>query len=218
MPKQIITVRDASGTLQNIMYDNRDDANGLMPRIIVEQIEEIIPGVASTNLGKSEDAASNNEDTGVFILAVRRDTPASNVSNSGDYSEIGVSGMGSLWITPIPSPVPTGYSATKITATASTNPNLIKPSAGQIYGAIISNTVAAAKYVKFYNKATAPTVGTDVPIMTVLIPAGQTVNINLDSHGIAFTNGIAIAITGDYSDTGATATAAGDIIANILWK
>src|SRR5690242_4134795 len=47
---------------------------------------------------------------------------------------------------------------------ATTNATNIKASAGQVYGYDIYNNNAAVRFVKFYNKATAPTVGTDTPI------------------------------------------------------
>ena len=40
------------------------------------------------------------------------------------------------------------------------------------------NTTASNKYLKLYNKATAPTVGTDTPFKTYLIPPNSTLAIN----------------------------------------
>lgn len=86
---------------------------------------------------------------------------------------------------------------------ATTNATSVKASAGTITSIILSNTNAAARFFKLYNKASAPTVGTDTPIMTVMIPAGQTIDIEPPvetrlTSGIAYalTTGIAVADTG----------------------
>jgi hypothetical protein len=53
----------------------------------------------------------------------------------------------------------------KITATsaATTNATSSKTTAGNLYEITVSNPSAATVYLKLYNKATAPTVGTDIP-------------------------------------------------------
>lgn len=58
----------------------------------------VTPGVAAANLGKAEDAVAASGDTGVAVLAVRRDTPSSDVSAAGDYATLQVSANGELWI------------------------------------------------------------------------------------------------------------------------
>lgn len=55
----------------------------------------LTPGVAATNLGKAEDAAAASGDTGVFVLAVRRDTLTTSASATGDYNEMVVDQYGS---------------------------------------------------------------------------------------------------------------------------
>lgn len=54
------------------------------------------PGVAATNLGKAEDAVAGDGDTGVAMLAVRRDSAASGVSADGDYAMLSVDSTGAL--------------------------------------------------------------------------------------------------------------------------
>jgi hypothetical protein len=58
----------------------------------------ITPGTAAANLGKAEDAAAANGDTGVLIFAVRRDTPSSDVSAVGDYATLQVDANGAQWV------------------------------------------------------------------------------------------------------------------------
>src|SRR5207237_6587034 len=55
--------------------------------------------------------------------------------------------------------------------TASTNAAVIKASSGYLQELNISNPTATAVYVKLYNLAVAPTLGTSVPIARIRIPA-----------------------------------------------
>lgn len=57
----------------------------------------IVPGTAATNLGKAEDGAHTSADTGVAMLAVRRDTAAVGSDTDGDYSTVNVDANGHVW-------------------------------------------------------------------------------------------------------------------------
>lgn len=97
-------------------------------------------------------------------------------------------------------------------ATADTNAAVIKAGAGRLYAYEAINLTAAWKFVKLYNKATAPVVGTDVPLMTIGIPPNGAADLSR-IHGLqGFAAGIAIAITNGVADTDATAVAAGDVV------
>lgn len=61
-------------------------------------VTRLVPGVTATSLGKAEDAIAASGDTGVFMLAVRRDTPTSGAA-AGDYHEVEVDSLGRLWVT-----------------------------------------------------------------------------------------------------------------------
>lgn len=98
----------------------------------------------------------------------------------------------------------------QINSAATTNATSIKGSAGTIYSVMCSNTGAGAAFVKFYNKATAPTVGTDVPIITISIPASGTVMFD-SIMGQRFATGIALAITNLAADSDTTAVAAAQV-------
>lgn len=108
----------------------------------------------------------------------------------------------------------------KLISAATTNATSVKASAGQVYGWTITNVNAAARFVKLYNKATAPTVGTDVPVMTILVPGGTTGGQAVFSspHGITFGTGIALAITSAVGDADTGAVAANEIVVNLLFK
>ena len=80
-----------------------------------------------------------------------------------------------------------------------------------MWSVVASNSNAAIRYLKLYNKASAPTVGTDVPVLTLAIPATGSLNIHGGSNGIRFGTGIAWALTTLSTDADATAVAATEI-------
>ncbi len=94
-------------------------------------------------------------------------------------------------------------------AAAGTNATSVKTSAGNINAIVLSNASAAARYFKLCNLAAAPTPGTSTPVMTVLVPAGQTVTVSCGPFGIRLATGIAYHLTTGIAvaDTGALAAA-----------
>lgn len=98
-----------------------------------------------------------------------------------------------------------------VNSAANTNATLVKGSAGTLFNIGASNTGAAAAFIKLYNKATAPTVGTDVPVLTLVVPAGGNVDFDLGPMGHRFGTGIGLAITNLAADTDTTAVAASQV-------
>lgn len=114
-----------------------------------------------------------------------------------------------------------GYTPGKLVSAATTNATVIKASAGTLGHISASNVNAAARYLKFYNKATAPTVGTDVPVLTYIIPgntAGAGTNIPLPPQGINFSTGISFATTTEATDAGSTGVAVSEIVINYAFN
>ena len=94
-------------------------------------------------------------------------------------------------------------------STNSTNATSVKASAGTVFNMIIHNTHGgggggSSITVRFYDKATAPTVGTDVPMIIIHVGSSTSKEVNFTS-GITFTNGIAYALTAGDSLLDATA-------------
>ena len=104
---------------------------------------------------------------------------------------------------------------------ASTNSNNVKGSAGTIYEVTAINTTSTIYYLKLYDKATAPTCGTDTPVHTYPIPVNSTngggFTINFSSVGLAFANGIGFCLTGAIADNDATNAATG-VAMNFSYK
>lgn len=98
-----------------------------------------------------------------------------------------------------------------LTAAATTNATSIKATAGSLFNLNITNYSSLAKFVKLYDKATAPVVGTDIPVDTIEVAANSFRQMTFGEIGSRFAAGIAYAITALQADTDTTATAAGDV-------
>ena len=92
----------------------------------------------------------------------------------------------------------------------------VKASAGQVFGWAITNNAAAVRFVKLYNKATAPTSG-DTPLITLEIPAGAMTNVSY-AQGIAFATGIGVRATTGVADNDTGAPAANDVVINLFYS
>lgn len=119
-------------------------------------------------------------------------------------------------VTDVPGTSP-GSTRSRVKAAASTNSTNLKGSAGVVLGYALYNNTASAKFFKFYDKATAPTVGTDTPAFTIIIPASGGANVSFET-GVPFSTGIGYGITGAVTDADTTATAADDVHGFVLWK
>lgn len=106
-----------------------------------------------------------------------------------------------------------GISSTSriLSAAASTNATSVKASAGRVYAIQGYNASASVRYVKLYNKASAPTVGTDTPVKTLAIPPGSGFAFDWP-HGYSFATGIALALATGSADADTGALTAGDIL------
>lgn len=98
-----------------------------------------------------------------------------------------------------------------LNSAATTNATSIKTTSGVVYAITCSNSGGAAAFVKLYNKASAPTVGTDVPVITLAVPSSGIVSPNMGDLGHKFSTGIALAITNLVADSDTTAVAANQV-------
>lgn len=112
-----------------------------------------------------------------------------------------------------------GTTPYKLISLASTNANVVKASGGNLYSLIAIGLTSTVRYLKIYNKATAPSVGTDIPLMTIPVPAntqGAGVSIPFPT-GVNFSLGISIAITSGSADNDTGAILAGDVVINLTY-
>ncbi len=125
-----------------------------------------------------------------------------------------------LVVRPVAAMTAGGCTPFKRISTADTNGANVKASAGQVYAILVSSINAAVRYLKLYDKATAPTVGTDVPVLTFPIPGavtGVVVPITIPP-GTVFASGIGIGLTTGVADADTGAVAAGEHVVNLWYK
>jgi len=113
-----------------------------------------------------------------------------------------------------------GATPFKRISTADVNSANIKASAGQVYAIYATNVNAAIRYLKVYDKATAPTVGTDAPVFTLGIPGGTTGGVLKVTipPGVVFATGIGMGLTTGIADADTGAVAASEIAVNIAYR
>jgi hypothetical protein len=132
-------------------------------------------------------------------------------ASEGSFRSVGVRAVNAATATAA------GTTLHHLVAAATTNATSVKAAGGNLYAAYLLNTSATIKFVKFFNKASAPTVGTDTPVITIGIPPGTTYNLEGVNVNIGFSTGIAYAITGLSGDLDTTVVVAGDVIVSLVY-
>ena len=132
--------------------------------------------------------------------------PASQVSGTQP-----VSGTVTATVTP-PAPATPYF----LNSTATTNGALILTGTSSVHSLWATNEGTSPAYIKLYNKATAPTVGTDIPEMIIPVPSASgwvpwVANPNIWFIGFRFALGLGIAITRNAVYTDTTAIGAGEV-------
>lgn len=105
----------------------------------------------------------------------------------------------------------------------STNATLIATGQHTIFSVELGGVGSSPAYVKFYDKATAPTCGTDTPVKTLIIPVASTAANGAGSNvlmaiGFQVQSGLGMCITGGMADNDSTAVAAGSFVANVDYR
>lgn len=103
-----------------------------------------------------------------------------------------------------------------VSAASGNNLTVVKSSAGTLFQLIGYNAAAAVRYLKIYNKDSSPVLASDTPVLTIAV--APTAAFSPPLPPMAFSNGIAFALTTDPLDTDTGALTAGDILGlNILY-
>lgn len=90
----VITIQGiASGTVVPV-----SDGGGSITVDGSLSVSGVVPGTSATSLGKAEDSVAADGDTGVMMLAVRKDTAATTVGADGDYHPLEVDANGKLHV------------------------------------------------------------------------------------------------------------------------
>ena len=190
-----------------------------LPAITIAASQTLDTVSTITNVVHIDDNAGSLTVDGSVSLAAAIPAGTNNIGDVDIASALptGTNTIGNVGVVPRTTGGATPY---KLVSAASTNATSLKASAGQVFMITASNVNAAACYLKFYNKASAPTVGTDTPILTFIIPgntAGAGTNIPVPACGIAFDTGIAFATTVEATDAGTTGVAADEVVINIAY-
>ena len=95
---------------------------------------------------------------------------------------------------------------------------LVATGGHRLHGYYISNANAAIRYVKLYDKATAPT-ESDTPIMRLMVPAGSAANLLITGDaGIRFDLGIGFRIVTGAADNDDTGPTAAESMVNLWYR
>lgn len=122
-----------------------------------------------------------------------------------------VTGSGTFLTAPAASGV-----AYALVTTASNNPNLVAGGPRSLTEISIFNPTAALIYVKLYNKVTAPTVGTDVPLAVIPVPVNGQITLEYGVMGKKFALGVGLAVTAGPLSSDVAVVAAGALISMTL--
>jgi hypothetical protein len=99
-----------------------------------------------------------------------------------------------------------------ISAAASVNATSVKTTSADLFRVGGYNASAALRYLKIYNKGSAPTVGTDTPLLTIPLEPSKPFSIALGgTGGIYLSAGLAYAITTGAADNDTGVLTAGDV-------
>lgn len=99
-----------------------------------------------------------------------------------------------------------------LSAAGTTNATLVKNDQGTLWHITGYNVAGAARYLKIYDKAAAPSVGVDTPSHTFYLPASAAFRFDWEK-GRFFATGISFALTTGNGDADTGALTAGDILA-----
>lgn len=104
-----------------------------------------------------------------------------------------------------------GWTPYHLLSANTTNATNVKSSPGSVGYIAVFNTTSTVFYFKLFDKASAPTLGTDVPIHSFPVPSSSTgAGFVLPiPAGINFVNGISFALTANQADNDTTAAATG---------
>lgn len=121
----------------------------------------------------------------------------------------------------------TGAKAHKLISAATTNATSVKTKPGKLLSINAYNVAATVSWLKIYDKASAPTVGTDTPIMVIGLSPGTSVAASASPtqitfvEGVYLANGLAYAIVGTaagIADSNTTAVGANEVAVTLTYQ
>lgn len=112
-----------------------------------------------------------------------------------------------------------GFSSVRKVAANSNNSTLVSARNGRLISVTVCAGTAAVGYLKLYDKSTAPTCGTDTPILVVNTTAtiGSCQHLLLGA-GLAFRNGLGYCMVTGVADSDNTSVALNQMVATIGYE
>lgn len=112
-----------------------------------------------------------------------------------------------------------GTTPYKLIATNSANETNIKATGGNLYSITAIGLTSTVTYLKLYNLDVVPDFNTDIPVMTIPVPANtQGAGVTIPFlYGVNFSVGISFAITGLPADEDTTPVDADSVIINLTY-
>ncbi len=138
--------------------------------------------------------------TTIFAISTQYMPPTLATLNQGGTwtMQPGNTPNSTAWLfTPVPSSAQgagTPHRLAFVTNITTGAPTSVKTSGGTINSGRVANNSGVGVWAHFYNKASAPTMGTDTPIVSLYVKAGDTFAIDSGAFGDRFSTGIAYAI------------------------
>lgn len=114
----------------------------------------------------------------------------------------------------------TGPVRSRLGEAASVNAANLKNSKAKVFSYEFANLNSTTwRFVRLYNKATAPSPPSDVALLVlkIAIPPGG-VRTQTFIRGLDFANGLGIAVTGAVADNDATAVAANEVVGSVYYQ
>lgn len=212
----------------NMVYDGTgwdrlygDSTNGLFANIKTS----VLPTGASTSAAQTTAQTSlssivtntSNTATSTATTATQTTTTATNTGTTATNTGTIATNTGTVATNT--TALTTGSTPYHLLSTASTNSTNVKASAGTLFNIAVVNTTGVIYYLKFYDKASAPTCNSDTPVLNIPIPA-NTFGAGIVVPGFIgfnFTLGIGFCLTGALADNDNTNAATGVAI-NLGYK
>lgn len=97
-----------------------------------------------------------------------------------------------------------------------TTGQVVKSSPGSLYQGSLTNNATSTRYVKFYNKATAPS-SADTPVWRIAVPPLSTVPLTL-GDGLFFSTAISIRSSTGVADNDNTAPSSNDVVVSLAYE
>jgi hypothetical protein len=108
-----------------------------------------------------------------------------------------------------------GATPYRLVSAGGTNSAAVKASPGTLYGLIASNTNSSPRYLKLYDSASAPSVGTTTPKMTIPVPRLAKLDL---PQGITFSSGIGVGLTTGAADSDTGGVAANEVTVTLYYR